>query len=218
MTDWLAVRLYDPKSNVNWYCEKCSMKFGMVPDEEAFVKCPRCGNTNSESSRHNILYERAIQKGEKNMKRRKRILSGIRPTGQIHLGNYFGAIRQFVELQNEDEDCLFFVADLHALTTLNSPQGIDQNTVHVVKCYLACGLDPDRSLIYRQSDIPEIPYLSTLLGMITPDALLRRCTTFKDKAQKQETVSLGLLSYPVLMAADILIADAEIIPVGEDQL
>lgn len=147
-----------------------------------------------------------------------RVLSGIRPTGDLHLGNYLGAVRQFVELQEQEGECLFFVADLHALTTIKEPKEVDQHTVNVTRSYLACGLDPDKSIIYRQSDISEIPYLSTLLGMIAPEPLLRRCTTFKDKAEKQETVSLGLLSYPVLMAADILIAEAQVVPVGEDQL
>ncbi|MCJ7600507.1 MAG: tryptophan--tRNA ligase [Desulfobulbaceae bacterium] len=220
MSNLLSVRLFDPKSEVNWYCEKCHMKFGEIPNENGLVRCPnaKCNNTNSKSSQNNILYKRAIKKGDKGVRKQKRVLSGIRPTGNLHLGNYLGAVKQFVELQEEDLECLFFVADLHALTTLNEPEQIDKNTVHVVRAYLACGLDPDKSIIYRQSDVPEIPYLATLLGMITPEPLLRRCTTFKDKADKQETVSLGLLAYPVLMAADILIAEAEIVPVGEDQL
>lgn len=217
MGNLLSIRNYDLKCDLNWLCEKCNLKFGAIPDENGLVRCSSCGNTNSESSRQNILYHH-LKTGGKEMERRKRVLSGIRPTGNIHLGNYFGAIKQFVELQNEGEDCWFFIADLHALTTSNKPEEIDKYTFHVVKCYLACGLDPDKSYIYRQSDIPEIPYLSTLLSMITPEPLLRRCTTFKDKAQKQEIVSLGLLSYPVLMASDILIMEAEIIPVGEDQL
>lgn len=220
MKNLLSVRLVDPRSNVNWLCEKCGMKFGQIPDENGVVICanPKCKNMNSKASQENIIYQRALDKGDSSMEKRKRVLSGIRPTGNLHLGNYLGAVKQFVELQEQNLECLFFVADLHALTTLNKPDVIDQNTVHVIQCYLACGLDPDKSLIYRQSDVPEIPYLATLLGMITPEPLLRRCTTFKDKAHKQETVSLGLLSYPVLMAADILIAEAEIVPVGEDQL
>lgn len=220
MGDLRSVRLFDPKSEVNWYCEKCHMRFGKIPDENGVVTCANfeCSNTNSKACQENILYQQALKRGDKNVKRHKRVLSGIRPTGNLHLGNYLGAVKQFVELQEQDLECLFFVADLHALTTLNKPEQIDKNTVHVIRSYLACGLDPDKSLIYRQSDVPEIPYLATLLGMITPEPLLRRCTTFKDKAEKQESVSLGLLAYPVLMAADILIAEAEIVPVGEDQL
>lgn len=220
MNDLRSVRLYDPESEVNWYCEKCDMKFGQIPDEKGVVRCINsgCGNTNSKASQEDILYKRALERGDKNVKKRKRVLSGIRPTGNLHLGNYLGAVKQFVELQEQDLECLFFVADLHAMTTLNKPEQIDKNTVHVIRCYIACGLDPDKSLIYRQSDVPEIPYLAVLLGMITPEPLLRRCTTFKDKANKQEMVSMGLLAYPVLMAADILIAEAEIVPVGEDQL
>lgn len=151
------------------------------------------------------------------MDRPTKILSGIRPTGKIHLGNYLGAIKQIVDLQQQNE-CLFFVADLHALTTADERFDVDSNVIEVVRSYLACGVDPEKSIIYRQSDVPQIPYLASLLNMITPDGLLRRCTTFKDKAAKQQTVSAGLLTYPVLMAADILIMEADVVPVGEDQL
>ncbi len=152
----------------------------------------------------------------------KIVLSGIRPTGDLHLGNYFGAIQSFVELQKANR-CFYFVADLHALTTaMEDLIDVDALSIEVVRWYLACGVDPDRALIYRQSDIPEIPYLTLLLGMIAPEGELRRCTTYKEKVAdlegKKRLVSVGLLSYPVLMAVDILFCNAHLVPVGEDQL
>ena len=151
------------------------------------------------------------------------VLSGIRPTGDLHLGNYFGAIKFFVEFQEKIDRCLYFVADLHSLTTaMEDHIDVDAISVDVVRWYLACGVDPDKALIYRQSDILEIPFFSLLLGMITPEGELRRCTTYKDKVQdmegKRKMISLGLLAYPVLMAADILFCNADIVPVGEDQI
>lgn len=151
------------------------------------------------------------------------VLSGIRPTGEIHLGNYFGAIQHFIDLQNQDNQSLFFVADLHALTTaMEDKPNIDQASIDVIRWYLACGVDPKKALIYRQSDILEIPMFNLLLGMIAPEGEVRRCTTFKEKSSDMETkhklVSVGLLAYPVLMAADILFCNADIVPVGEDQL
>lgn len=222
------VQLYDPKSNVNWLCPKCNspsysnpfqkeyFRFGKIPDENGVVECGRCGNTNSSFSQRELA-RTPLEHIPKNEETSKRILSGTRATGKLHLGNYFGSLRQFVELQETDNSCLFFVADLHALTEAEGPIEIEKNTIEVVRTYLACGIKPTRSLIYRQSDVPEIPYLANLLGMITPESWLRRCTTYKDKKKKQKNPSLGLLSYPVLMAADILIARAEVIPVGEDQ-
>ena len=150
--------------------------------------------------------------------KKKVVLSGIRPTGSLHLGNYFGAIIQFLELQKAGANCYYFVADLHALTSIQKKDSLQKNTLEIVKSYIACGIDPEKALIYKQSDILEIPYLTTILSAITPEGLLRRCTTFKDKAAKEEIVSLGLLSYPVLMAADILIVRSSLVPVGEDQL
>lgn len=151
------------------------------------------------------------------------VLSGIRPTGEIHLGNYFGAIKNFINLQEEDKKRLYFVADLHALTTaMEDKPNIDAASIDVIRWYLACGVDPSKSLIYRQSDILEIPMFNLLLGMIAPEGEVRRCTTYKEKAADMETkhkmVSVGLFAYPVLMAADILFCNADIVPVGEDQL
>ncbi len=150
------------------------------------------------------------------------VLSGIRPTGDLHLGNYFGAIRYFVELQEQQNDCLFFVADLHTLTTaMEDHIDVDASSIEVVRWYLACGVDPDKALIYRQSDILEIPMFALLLGMVTPEGELHRSTTYKEKVKdlegKRKLVSFGLLAYPVLMAADILFCNADIVPVGEDQ-
>ena len=151
------------------------------------------------------------------------VLSGIRPTGEIHLGNYFGAIRHFIDLQQTDNDCLFFVADLHALTTaMEDKIDLDAASIDVLRWYLACGVDPSKALIYRQSDILEIPFFNLLLSMIAPEGEVRRCTTFKEKSADMETknkmVTVGLFAYPVLMAADILFCNADIVPVGEDQL
>lgn len=151
-----------------------------------------------------------------------RVLSGMRPTGNLHLGNYFGAIKQFLDLQACGEECFFFVADIHALTEVNGPTSIDALSVEVVKNYLACGIDPDMSVLYRQSDVPEISEIAVLLGNITKIGRLQTCTTFKDRIRNKGVpegeVSYGLLGYPVLMAADILGVHAGCIPVGQDQI
>ena len=158
--------------------------------------------------------------------KRETILSGIRPTGRLHYGNYFGAVRHFLRLQEEDRAaCYYFIADYHALTTVTDRQDLYGNTIEMLRTYVACGLDPRRSVIYRQSDLPCTAELSLLLGMITNIGLLERGTTYKDKLSKLREdpkaegnpLSYGLLGYPVLMAADILIVKADIVPVGEDQ-
>lgn len=153
------------------------------------------------------------------------ILSGIRPTGRLHYGNYFGAVRHFLKLQERDARCYYFVADYHALTTITEPQPILDNTLHMLRTYVACGLDPARSVIYRQSDLPATAELALLLGMITNIGFLERGTTYKDKLTRLQDdpraegnpLSYGLLGYPVLMAADILIVQADVVPVGDDQ-
>ncbi len=153
-----------------------------------------------------------------------RVLSGMRPTGKLHLGNYLGAIKQFLELQEApNTERFYFVADLHAMTTMTGPLNLHATTVDVIRQYMACGVDPNLSTMYRQSDIPEIPYLAILLGMVAPMGKLETCTTFKDKVSqlskvKNASISSGLFTYPVLMAADILSVNANIVPVGEDQL
>ncbi len=153
------------------------------------------------------------------------ILSGIRPTGRLHYGNYFGAIKHFLRLQDEDACCYYFIADYHALTTITDRQEIFRATLDMLRTYVACGLDPVKSIIYRQSDLPCTAELSLLLGMITNIGHLERGTTYKDKMTKIQDdpktegnpLSYGLLGYPVLMAADILIVRADAVPVGDDQ-
>lgn len=147
----------------------------------------------------------------------ERVLSGIRSTGNLHLGNYFGALRNFIRMQDEN-DCFFFIADFHSLTTHPTPENLYGNTRQVLIEYLAAGLDPEKCTLYIQSDVPEIPEFYLLMNMNAYLGELERCTTFKDKARKQpDNVNAGLLTYPVLMAADILIHRAAKVPVGKDQ-
>lgn len=157
---------------------------------------------------------------------REVILSGIRPTGRLHYGNYFGAIRHFLKLQEEGHRCYYFVADYHALTTVMEKTDFFGQTLSMLRTYVACGLDPYKSVIYRQSDLPCTAELALLLGMITNIGHLERGTTYKDKLSKLpprqdgtegNPLSYGLLGYPVLMAADILIVRADKVPVGDDQ-
>jgi tryptophanyl-tRNA synthetase len=145
------------------------------------------------------------------------VLSGIRSTGNLHLGNYFGAITNFVKMQ-EENNCYFFIADYHSLTTYPTPENLHNSVKSVLSEYLACGLDPDKSAIYVQSDVREIPELYLLLNMNAYVGELERTTSFKDKVRTQpENVNAGLLTYPVLMAADILIHRSHKVPVGKDQ-
>ncbi|MBX2844870.1 MAG: tryptophan--tRNA ligase [Saprospiraceae bacterium] len=145
------------------------------------------------------------------------VVSGTRPTGHIHLGNYFGAVKNFVELQHEAQ-CFFFVADYHSLTTHPNPDDLHDNVRIILSEYLACGLDPEKSTVYVQSDIPEVAELYLILNMFAHKGELERATTFKDKVAKQEkNINAGLLTYPVLQAADIVIHKALKVPVGKDQ-
>jgi tryptophanyl-tRNA synthetase len=145
------------------------------------------------------------------------VLSGIRSTGNLHLGNYFGAIRNFVRMQHE-YNCYFFVADLHSLTTHPHPDNLHGNVRKVISEYLACGIDPDVATLYVQSDVPEISELYVLMNMNAYVGELERTTTFKEKIRKQpENVNAGLLTYPVLMATDIIIHKSHKVPVGKDQ-
>jgi tryptophanyl-tRNA synthetase len=147
----------------------------------------------------------------------ERIVSGIRPTGNLHLGNYFGAIKSFLQMQNE-YDCLFFIADWHSLTTRPKPEDIQQSVRTILVEYLACGIDPNKAPIYVQSDVKEVLELYLYFNMNAFLGELERCTTFKEKARKQpDNVNAGLLTYPTLMAADILIHKAVKVPVGKDQ-
>lgn len=148
----------------------------------------------------------------------KRVLSGIRPTGDIHLGNYLGAIRNWVAIQKEMDENLFCIVDLHALTTIEDIKGLADNTRLVAAAYLACGIDLSKSKIFVQSHVPIHTELGWIFSCITPLGWLNRMTQFKEKAGKhRENACLGLYAYPVLMAADMLIYKATHVPVGEDQ-
>lgn len=148
-----------------------------------------------------------------------RIFSGVKPSGETHIGNYIGAVRNWVKLQ-EDYDSIFCVVDLHAITVPQNPEELRKKTIEVAKIYLAAGIDPEKSTIFVQSHIPEHTELTWILNTITKISELERMTQFKDKSQKggKENASVGLYDYPVLMAADILLYDANLVPVGEDQL
>ncbi|MBW8883598.1 MAG: tryptophan--tRNA ligase [Planctomycetia bacterium] len=146
-----------------------------------------------------------------------RVLSGIQPTGRFHWGNYFGAIRQYIDLQHGN-DAYYFIANLHALTTIRDPAALRQNTIDAALDLLALGLDPSKAVLFEQSDVPEVTELTWLLMSITPMGLLERCVSYKDKVTKGLAADVGLFTYPVLMAADILIYDSEIVPVGADQI
>ena len=146
-----------------------------------------------------------------------RVLSGIQPTGRPHWGNYFGAIRQYIDLQDEDES-YYFIANLHGLTTVSDPNLLRSFSWDAAVDLLALGLDPNRAVLFIQSDVPEVSELCWLLMTQAPMGLLERCHAYKDKKAKGLTADTGLFTYPVLMAADILAYDADIVPVGEDQV
>jgi tryptophanyl-tRNA synthetase len=146
-----------------------------------------------------------------------RVVSGIRPTGAVHLGNYLGAIRNSVALQ-ESYQGFYFIADLHAITEKHDPRLLSEHTLATAALYLACGIDPCRAMLFVQSHVPAHAQLARLLGSVTPVGMLKRMIQYKEKAVKQgQDASLGLLDYPVLMAADILVYDADLVPVGDDQ-
>ncbi|TWU44111.1 Tryptophan--tRNA ligase [Novipirellula aureliae] len=146
-----------------------------------------------------------------------RVLSGIQPTGRPHWGNFFGAIRQYIDLQQEN-DGFYFIADLHALTTVRDPESLRQYTIDAALDLLALGLDPDKATLFLQSHVPEVCELTWLLMTGTPMGLLERCHAYKEKKAKGMTADAGLFTYPVLMAADILAYDSKIVPVGQDQV
>lgn len=147
----------------------------------------------------------------------EKVLSGIRSTGHLHLGNYFGALKNYIKMQNE-YDCFFFIADLHSLTTHPHPADLHSGVRTILAEYLAAGLDPEKSALFVQSDVPEVCELYVLLNMIAYKGELERTTSFKEKVRKQEdNVNAGLLTYPVLMASDILVHKANKVPVGKDQ-
>ena len=146
-----------------------------------------------------------------------RVLSGIQPTGRFHWGNYFGAIRQYIDLQNE-EAAYYFIANLHALTTVRQPDVLRQYSMDAAIDLLALGLNPDQAILFLQSDVPEVSELTWLLMTGTTMGLLERCHAYKDKKTRGLSADAGLFTYPVLMAADILAYDSDVVPVGDDQL
>src|SRR6266436_711486 len=145
-----------------------------------------------------------------------RILSGIQPSGALHLGNYFGMMKPAIELQSEGE-AFYFIANYHSMTSLFDAAERRRNTLEVALDFLACGLDSKRAVFFRQSDVPEVTELTWMLSTVTPMGLLERCTSYKDKIAKGISPNHGLFAYPVLMAADILIYDSNVVPVGQDQ-
>jgi tryptophanyl-tRNA synthetase len=152
-----------------------------------------------------------------NTPQKKIIVSGIQPSGNLHLGNYFGAVQQFIQFIEEGHECYYFLANYHALTTIRDRQQLLELTRDAAASYLALGLDPERCAIYLQSDMPEVCELQWLLTTVTPMGLLARCHAYKDKVQQGISSDHGLFAYPVLMAADILIVRANHVPVGQDQ-
>jgi len=145
-----------------------------------------------------------------------RILSGIQPSGALHLGNYFGMMKPAIELQDQGE-AYYFVANYHSMTSLFDPEERRRNSLDVALDFLACGLDPKKAVFFVQSDVPEVAELTWLIGTLTPMGLLERCVSYKDKLAKGISPNFGLFAYPVLMAADILIYDSNVVPVGQDQ-
>jgi tryptophanyl-tRNA synthetase len=145
-----------------------------------------------------------------------RILSGIQPSGVLHIGNYFGMMKPAIALQAEGE-ALYFIADYHALTSVRNPAVLRENCRRVALDFLACGLDPERATLFRHSDVPQVTELAWILSTVAPMGLLERATSYKDKIARGLAATVGLFNYPVLMAADILIYDSDVVPVGKDQ-
>ena len=145
-----------------------------------------------------------------------RILSGIQPSGVLHIGNYFGMMRPAIELQKEGET-FYFIADYHALTSVRNPEALRENSRRVALDFLACGLDPERAALFRQSDVPQVTELAWILSTVAPMGLFERAHSYKDKLARGLASTVGLFSYPVLMAADIVIYDSDAVPVGKDQ-
>ena len=146
----------------------------------------------------------------------KRVFSGVQPTGNIHLGNYLGALKQFVELQ-EDHECIYCIVDMHAITVPQDPKTLKEHILDVAALYLAVGVDPEKSIVFVQSDVPGHAELSWVLTCNSYTGELSRMTQFKDKSKNKESAPTGLFTYPVLMAADILLYDTDVVPVGNDQ-
>jgi tryptophanyl-tRNA synthetase len=145
-----------------------------------------------------------------------RILSGIQPSGKLHIGNYFGMMRPALELAQRG-DAFYFIADYHAMTSISNPDELRQNVLDVALDFLACGLDPQRTVFYRQSDVPQVAELAWILSCVTPLPMLENCVSYKDKIMQGLKPNAGLFTYPVLQAADILIVQSDCVPVGKDQ-
>jgi len=146
-----------------------------------------------------------------------RVLSGIQPSGKLHIGNYFGAMRQYLKLQSEGNECFYFIANYHAMTSVQDADELRSYTDEVARGYLAVGIDPDRSVFFRQSDVPEVCELAWIFSCVTPMGLLERCVSYKEKVEQGLRPNHGLFFYPVLQAADILIYNSQLVPVGQDQ-
>lgn len=146
----------------------------------------------------------------------KKLVSGIQPTGIIHLGNYFGAMKQFVDLQNEYQSNIF-IADFHALTSINNKEELKENILNIAIDYLAIGLDPEKVNLFKQSDVPEVTQAAWVFDCITTMPYLMRSHSFKDAEAKNKEINVGVFNYPMLMTADILLSDADVVPVGKDQ-
>ncbi len=146
-----------------------------------------------------------------------RVLTGIQPSGTLHLGNYFGTMRKSIEMQDQGNECLYFIANFHAMTSMPDPEDLRQRTFNVAVDFLACGLDPQKTIFFRQSDVPAVQSLAWYLSCLCPLGLLERCHSYKDKLAHGLEANHGLLAYPVLMAADILLYDSNQVPVGKDQ-
>ncbi|MHC4294157.1 MAG: tryptophan--tRNA ligase, partial [Planctomycetota bacterium] len=145
------------------------------------------------------------------------VLSGIQPSGNLHIGNYFGAIRQYVKLQADGNECFYFIANYHALTSVRDKAELEAITLHVAAGYLALGIDPERSVFFAQSDVPQVTELAWILNCICPISMMEKATSYKDKLARGLAPNMGLFDYPVLQAADILIYDSDLVPVGADQ-
>ena len=146
-----------------------------------------------------------------------RVLSGIQPSGKLHLGNYYGAIAQFLSLQEQGNECFYFLANYHALTTLRDAKHLEDLTFHLAAGYLALGVDPDKSVFFLQSDVPQTTELCWFLNTVCPVSMMSKAHSYKDKVAKGMTANMALYDYPVLQAADIVIYDAECVPIGQDQ-
>lgn len=147
---------------------------------------------------------------------KKTLLSGVKSTGRLHIGNYFGAMKQFVDLQ-EQYDTIVFIADMHSLTTVRDPEALKQSTFDLAAAYLATGLDPERVTLFKQSDVAEVAELAWIFECLTPMSYLKRAHAYKDAEAKGEEINAGTFNYPMLMAADILLYDTDVVPVGKDQ-